>query len=182
MKKVNIQKMVETALCIALGLALPQALHSIPGAGSIFLPMHIPVLLCGLLCGWSWGLACGVVTPVLSSLIFGMPPVAYLPGMVLELAIYGLVAGILYYKLKLNLYVSLLLSMLVGRVAYGLMQSVIFLTGGSEYSFAIFFNSLFVKGLPGIVIQIVLIPVLVMALQKANLAQRPITKAKTKTS
>lgn len=179
MKRVSIQKMVETALCIAIGLVLPTALHSIPNAGSIFLPMHIPILLCGLLCGWSWGLACGVLTPVLSSLLLGMPPAAYLPGMVLELAVYGLLSGLLYHKVKLNLYVSLLLTMLVGRVAYGLMQSVIFLTGGSEYSFSIFFTSLFVKGLPGIIIQIILIPILVMALQKANLSQKPKARIKT---
>lgn len=179
MKKVDIQKMVETALCVAIGLTLPLALHSIPSAGSIFLPMHIPILLCGLLCGWSWGLACGVITPVLSSLIFGMPPTAILPGMVLELAIYGLMTGLLYHKLKLNLYVSLILSMLLGRIASGLMHAVVFLSGGSEYSFAIFFNTLFVKGLPGMIIQIILIPILVIALQKANLAQKPVARVKT---
>lgn len=178
MKKGNVQRMVEAALCVAIGVALPQAFHGIAEAGVIFLPMHIPVLLCGLLCGWSWGLACGVMTPVLSSLIFGMPPVAYLPGMVLELAVYGLMAGLLYRKLKLNLYVSLILSMLLGRVVSGLMNSIIFLTGGNEYSFAIFFNTLFVKGLPGIIIQIILIPILVMALQKANLSQKPVVQVK----
>lgn len=173
MKSRKIQKMVETALLIAVGLILPQFLHTIPQSGLIFLPMHIPVLLCGLLCGWSWGLACGAIIPVLSYLFFGMPVAAYLPSMVFELAVYGLVAGLIYYKMGMNIYFSLILAMLSGRVIYGLLQTALFLTGGSEYSFAIFFTTLFVKGLPGIIIQLIIIPPLVIVLQKAGLAQKP---------
>ncbi|MDL2323780.1 ECF transporter S component [Ruminococcaceae bacterium OttesenSCG-928-A16] len=173
MKKNNVQKMVMTSLCVAIGLVLPQLLHSVPQAGSILLPMHIPVLLCGLLCGWAWGLGCGVLTPLLSSLILGMPPAPYLPGMLVELATYALIAGLLYRTFKLNIYVALLCAMLAGRVAYGLLQTVMFLAGGSAYSFQIFFTGLFVKGLPGIAIQIVLIPLLVLALEKAGVSQKP---------
>ncbi len=174
MGKNSTKKMVLAALCVSLGVLLPQALHAIPYAGQIFLPMHIPVLLCGFMCGGLWGLACGVITPILSSLIFSMPPVPYLPGMVLELAIYGLAAGLLYRKLNLNIYIALILSMLAGRVAYGLMNTLLFISGqNSEYSFAIFFTSLFVKALPGIIIQLVLLPVLVLGLQKAGIIPKP---------
>lgn len=181
MKKTQVRNLVFAALCVALGLALPQAFHfvPIPMAGVIFSPMHIPVLLCGLLCGWYWGLFCGVVTPVLSSLLFGMPPAAMLPGMILELAIYGLVAGLLYRKFKLNLPVSLVCAMLLGRIGYGLMQTVLFLAGGSEYSFQIFFTGLFVRGLPGIVLQLILVPLLLVALEKAGVVAKPRLAAKT---
>ncbi|MEG1275596.1 MAG: ECF transporter S component, partial [Ruthenibacterium sp.] len=88
------KKLVLAALCVALGMILPMAFHAVPNAGGIFLPMHIPVLLCGLVCGWQYGLACGVLAPLLSSLITGMPPAAFLPGMLCELAVYGLVSGL----------------------------------------------------------------------------------------
>ena len=91
----NTKRMILTALFVALGVVLPMAFHSIPNAGSIFLPMHIPVLLCGLICGWAYGLGCGVLAPLLSSLMTGMPPAAILPGMLCELAVYGLVSGLL---------------------------------------------------------------------------------------
>ena len=49
--KSTTKKLVSCALCIAIGVLLPMAFHVIPNAGSIFLPMHIPVLICGLFCG-----------------------------------------------------------------------------------------------------------------------------------
>ena len=88
------RKLVSCALCIALGVLLPMAFHVIPNAGSVFLPMHIPVLICGLFCGWPYGLACGILTPFISSVTTGMPPAMMLPQMMVELAVYGLVAGL----------------------------------------------------------------------------------------
>lgn len=79
--------LVMTGLCIAIGIVLPMAFHSVPNAGSVILPMHIPVLLCGLICGPIYGLASGILTPALSSLLTQMPPMAYLPSMLCELAI-----------------------------------------------------------------------------------------------
>ena len=98
--KNQVKQMVLTALFIAIGVVLPQAFHAIPNAGSVMLPMHIPVLLAGLVCGPVFGLACGVLTPTLSSLITGMPPMAYLPSMLCELAIYGLVSGLVTKVVK----------------------------------------------------------------------------------
>ena len=77
--KFNTKQLVLAALCVALGVVLPVAFHSIPNAGSVLLPMHIPVLLCGLVCGPVYGLLSGILTPLLSSMITGMPPIAYLP-------------------------------------------------------------------------------------------------------
>lgn len=92
--KSTTKKLVSCALCIAIGVLLPMAFHVIPNAGSIFLPMHIPVLICGLFCGAPYGLACGIITPFLSSMTTGMPPAMILPQMMIELAVYGLVTGL----------------------------------------------------------------------------------------
>ena len=164
-------KMVLSALFIAIGIVLPLAFHAIPNAGRIFLPMHISVLLCGLVCGIPYGLACGIITPLLSSLITGMPPAAMLPAMVCELAAYGVISAILmrYVRLKkvyVNVYISLIGAMLVGRVFYGILNALIFSAG--SYSLQLWLGAAFVTALPGIAIQLVLIPAIVIALQKVG--------------
>ncbi len=168
----NTKRLILAGLCVALGIVLPVAFHSVANAGSIFLPMHIPVLLCGLICGWPYGLACGVLAPLLSSLITGMPPMAFLPSMLCELAVYGFVSGLLmrYVKtgnLLADLYISLVGAMLLGRLVLGLLNAVLFRAG--EYSVALWTTSAFVTALPGIVIQLAVIPVLVFALKKSKL-------------
>lgn len=174
--KKYIREMVEAAMCIALGVALPLAFHGIPNAGSILLPMHIPVLLCGLLCGPAYGLACGLLTPILSSLITGMPGPAYLPSMMCELAVYGFIAGLLIVVVRtgshwVNTYIALVGAMLIGRVAYGAVNALIFRVG--EYSVYLWLTASFVTALPGIIIQLVLLPLVVVALRKAKLAAQP---------
>lgn len=169
------KKLIYAALCVALGVVLPIAFHSIPNAGSIFLPMHIPVLLCGLICGWQLGLACGIMTPLLSSFITGMPPMAYVPSMLCELAVYGLMAGILIKIIRtkkpiVNIYVSLIIAMIAGRLTYGVLNAVIFRAG--DYSMSIWLASSFITSLPGIIIQLALIPILVYALQRAKLIEK----------
>ncbi len=166
------KNLIMTALCIALGIVLPIAFHSIPNAGSIFLPMHIPVLLCGLICGPYYGLACGVLSPLLSSLITGMPPMGFLPAMLCELAVYGLVSGLLLRVIKTkysvaNLYLSLTGAMICGRITYGILNSLIFRAG--EYSMQIWLTTAFVTSIPGIIIQLIVIPILVFSLRKARL-------------
>ncbi len=174
--KKYIWEMVIAALCVALGVVLPVAFHGIPNAGSVLLPMHIPVLLCGLLCGPAYGLACGVITPLVSSLITGMPPAAVLPSMICELAVYGLVAGLLILLVRTgsqaaNVYISLVGAMLIGRVVYGVVNALIFRAG--EYSMTMWLTASFVTALPGIIIQLVLLPLVVLALRKAKLAFQP---------
>lgn len=168
----SIKKMVITALFIALGIVLPLAFHAIPNAGLILLPMHIPILLCGIICGFPYGLACGLITPALASLLTGMPPVFILPAMLCELATYGLISSLLikYVRLKniyTRIYVALIGAMLIGRVIFGALNALIFSAG--EYTMEIWLSAAFVTALPGIAIQIVIIPVIIIVLQKANL-------------
>ncbi|HWQ58679.1 MAG TPA: ECF transporter S component [Clostridia bacterium] len=173
-----IKRLIVASLFLALCVVLPLLLHSIPNSGSILLPMHIPVLLCGLICGWPFGLACGALAPVLSSLITGMPPMAYLPSMLFELAAYGLVSGLMMKFIRTgktlwDVVISLVTAMFAGRVVFGALNALIFSAG--EYSFAVWLGGAFVTALPGIAIQIVLIPILVFALERAKLIPRRYT-------
>ena len=167
-----VKKSIITAVCIALCVVLPQAFHAIPNAGSIYLPMHIPVLLCGLICGWPYGLLCGLAGPALSALITGMPPAAVLPGMMVEGGVYGLTAGLLMQlvrtkRLYADLYISLVAAMLLGRVVSGAAKALIFSAG--SYSMASWVAGSFVTALPGIIIQLALLPGIVYALMRARL-------------
>jgi niacin transporter len=168
------KKMIVTALHIALGIVLPIALHSVPNAGNIFLPMHIPVLMCGIACGFPYGLICGVLAPLLSSFLSGMPSPAYLPSMLCELAVYGAVSSLLtrFVSVKnqyAKVYISLAGAMLSGRIVYGVLNALIFSAG--SYSLRAWMTSSFVTALPGIVIQLILIPAVIFALRKVNLAE-----------
>ena len=173
-QSLNIRLLVMCAMCIALGLVLPMAFHAIPNAGSIFLPMHIPVLLCGLICGPVYGLICGALTPLLSSMMTGMPPAAMLPGMLCELATYGLVGGVLSRIIRtksqaVNIYAALVGAMICGRLVSGVLNALIFRAG--EFSLAMWLSGAFVSALPGIVIQLVVIPLLIAALTRAHVLQ-----------
>lgn len=168
----RVYKTVLAAMCVALGVALPITMHGIPNAGSVLLPMHIPVLLCGLLCGGGYGLACGVLTPILSAAVTGMPGPAYLPSMVCELAVYGLAAGVLISLVRthsrvLNIYTSLVGAMLIGRIAYGAVNALIFSFG--DYSVGVWLTASFVTALPGIAVQLIVLPTIVLALDKFKL-------------
>ena len=166
------KKLIITALCTALCVVLPWAFHVLPNAGSVLCPMHIPVLLCGLVCGWQYGLVCGILGPFLSSILTQMPPLGYLPGMLVELAVYGLVTGFCMRlfrtkKYIVDLYGSLLVGMLCGRGAAGIAQSLLFSAG--DYSLALWVTSYFVTALPGIAIQLIFVPAIVLTLKKAKL-------------
>ena len=179
-KMTHLTRTVTTAVCIALCVVLPMALHYIPGVGSLNLgtllsPMHLPVLLCGLACGWPYGLACGIFGPLLSSLLTNMPGWGYLPTMMVELALYGLISGILIQlvhtgRLMVYLYISLIAAMLAGRIITGIMRALIFAPRvGGAYSLNAWATGYFVSSFPGIILQLILLPVLYMALQRAKL-------------
>ena len=171
MKISNVKRMTVTALCSALCVVLPMAFHMIPNAGSVMLPMHIPVLLCGLVCGWQYGLLCGILGPLVSSVLTGMPPAAILPGMMVECGMYGCVGGLLMERihtgsLYADLYLSLPIAMLAGRVISGIVKALILTPG---LSFTAWATASFVTALPGISIQLILIPTLIVALTRAGL-------------
>lgn len=168
----SVKDLVVASLCVAIAIILPVLLHGIPNAGSVLLPMHLPVLLCGLLCGPGLGLLCGVCAPLLSSLLTGMPGAAFLPAMLCELAAYGFFSGmmirLLHTRHRLcNLYLSLLSAMLLGRVCYGVLNAVVFHAG--QYSLSLWLTASFVTALPGIFVQLLVLPPLVLALQKSRL-------------
>ncbi len=176
MKKMShLTRSITTAVCAALCVVLPMALHAIPNAGTLLSPMHIPVLLCGLICGWQYGLACGIIGPLLSSFITSMPAWGYLPTMMVELALYGLISGIMIRlvrtgKLLADLYISLLTAMLAGRVLTGIARALIFAPrSGNAYSLSAWATGYFVSSFPGILLQLILIPILYMALRRAKL-------------
>ena len=170
MKKTSVKNLVLAALFLALALVLPFLTGQIPEIGSMLCPMHIPALLCGFFCGWPWGLAVGLIAPVLRSLIFTMPPMY--PAavcMAFELATYGAVSGLLYSKLprsKASVYTSLLVAMVAGRLVWGLAR---FLCAGLDvnaFGLSAFWAGAVTTAIPGIIVQIILIPVLVIALEK----------------
>lgn len=166
-----LKKLVFCAACVALCVVLPMAFHTIQNAGNIFLPMHIPVILCGLICGWPYGMACGILGPLLSSILTGMPKVAILPSMMVECAVYGCVTGLIMQlvhtkKPWLDQYISMLTAMVCGRVLAGLAKSLIFSPGTAPFAWV---GTSLVTGIPGICIQLVLIPLVVAALTKAKL-------------
>lgn len=159
--------------CIALCYALPIAFHGI-GLGGILSPMHIPVLLCGLVCGGGYGFICGILGPVLSSLLSGMPPMMMLLRMIPELCVYGLVGGLAMNHIRtgrnyVDVYVSLILAMIAGRIVGGIATAIFYTVTSGVYSLALWFASYFAESIPGIAAHLVLVPVLVFTLQKARL-------------
>ncbi|MCL2522594.1 MAG: DUF1893 domain-containing protein [Erysipelotrichales bacterium] len=160
----EIQKLVLAGMFVALGIIVPLFTGHLVGIGGpIVLPMHIPVLLCGLILGPKYGFLCGLLAPALSSLFTGMPPTyPMLPIMLVELPIYGAVSGLLFHKLKWPLFLALPLAMIAGRIGYGLMFNTL-LFFNSEMRGATVFVAIS-AGLPGIVIQLTLIPLIINAL------------------
>ena len=174
MTSLQIRKLTYAALFLALALVLPFLTGQIPQIGSALSPMHIPVLLCGFLVGWPWGLAVGFIAPLLRSVIFGMP--VMVPGavaMAFELAVYGLVSGILYRllpKKKWSIYVTLVVAMLAGRAVWGIARLIIAGLSGNSFTWALFLAGAFTNAVPGIILHIILIPVIVMVLERAGLS------------
>lgn len=165
-------KIVLTGVFIALGIILPFLTGQIQGIGNKLLPMHIPVLLCGFVCGGYYGFAAGFIVPILRSLLYGMPPMfPTAVSMAFELSIYGLVTGLLYKKLpkkNWSIYAALIAAMILGRIVGGIANMALFGIQGNVYSMQMFMAGMFLNALPGIVLQLVLIPVIVMLLQKAK--------------
>ena len=170
--KNKIYKMVLAAMLLAMAMVLPFLTGQIPQIGNALCPMHIPVLLCGFLCGPWYALSVGFIAPLLRFAIFGMPPI--IPtgiGMCFELATYGFMAGYLFKKLpkkKGFIYVALIGAMLCGRVVWGAVRVVLFGLGQSEFGWAAFMSGAFLNAIPGIIVQVVLIPIIVMTLQKKS--------------
>lgn len=169
-------KLTLAAMFLALAYVMPFLTGQIPEIGSMLCPMHIPVILCGFVCGGPWGLAVGFVAPLLRSAILAMPPMfPTAVSMAFELAVYGLVSGIMYKvfpKNKIYIYCSLLISMISGRLVWGLVQLACMGFDVSKFGFAQFWAGAVINAAYGIILQIVLIPVVVMILEKAKLTSK----------
>lgn len=174
MSSLQIRRLTYAALYLALAMVLPFVTGQIPEIGSMLCPMHIPALLCGFMCGWPWGLAVGFIAPLLRSVLFGMPPM--FPGavsMAFELAVYGGMAGYLQRKLPRKpgvTYAVLLVSMIAGRLVWGTVRVILAGLSGSAFTWALFLAGAVTDALPGIILQLVLIPVLVAAMERAGLS------------
>jgi hypothetical protein len=164
------QWIAQSGLYLALALILPFGLHAFGVAGRIFLPMHIPVLLAGFLVGPTSGLVVGLLAPSLANLMTGMPPAYAVPLMSMELPIYGLIAGLAYARLKLNIYIALLAAMVLGRLMFGLGLVILGHFMDLPYTATIFFSATgpMLAGLPGVMIQLFLIPVVVAAVKRSR--------------
>lgn len=164
------------AMFLAIGLVLPFFTGQIPQVGSMLLPMHIPVLLCGLICGWKYGLMVGFVLPLLRSMLFGMPPpFPTAAAMAFELAAYGLISGFLYNRSKwkciIALYRCLIAAMIGGRLVWGAVMVIFMGLSGSSFTWALFLAGAFFNAIPGIILQLVFIPAMMVALDKTGLVR-----------
>ncbi len=156
---------------MALGLVLPFFTMQIPEIGSMLLPMHIPVLICGFVCGWQYGMLVGIIVPMLRSIIWGMPPMMTALAMAFELATYGAVAGMLYHFLKgkkLAIYISLIGAMIAGRLVWGVVSYAIYQMLGNVFTWEIFAAGAVLNAIPGIILQLVAIPPIITAFRKSG--------------
>lgn len=174
MTKESIKKLVLSAMFIAIGLVLPFITGQIKQIGNMLLPMHLPIILCGFICGKYYGLAAGFILPVLRSSIFGMP--AMYPNalaMSFELATYGFVVGLIYYMLKKknvwSVYISLISAQILGRIVWGIVEVILLGLAGSAFTYEMFIAGAFLNSVPGIVLQLIFVPVIMAVIGRAKI-------------
>ncbi len=169
----SVKKLTASAMLLAIGLLLPFLTGQIQGIGNMLCPLHLPVFLTGMICGPFWGTAVGVILPLLRSFLFGMPPLMpTAAAMAFELAAYGLVSGILRAKLPKTLpmlFVSLIGAMVLGRAVWGIASLVLYGFTARVFTWQLFVTNGFVQAIPGILLQLILIPPIVRAAEKAHL-------------
>ena len=174
MTSIQVRRLTYAALYLAIAMVLPFVTGQIPEIGAMLCPMHIPALLCGFMCGWPWGLAVGFIAPPLRAVLFGMP--ALFPeavAMAFELAVYGGMAGLLRQllpKKKWVIYAVLLLSMIAGRMVWGAARVVLAGLSGSSFTWTLFLAGAVTNAIPGIILHLALIPLLVIAMERAGLS------------
>lgn len=169
MRNKKLVKMILSALCLALAYVLPFLTGQIPEIGAMLCPMHIPVLLCGFICGWPWGLAVGFTAPILRSFMTGGFPPLFPTAvcMAFELAAYGALTGFLHRMLprkKPFVYCTLIASMILGRIVWGIVMFICVGIKGEAFTFGAFIAGAITNALPGIILQLILVPVIVMVL------------------
>lgn len=173
-KKIVSFQLTLSALFIAIGILLPFLTGQIQQFGNMLLPMHLPVLLCGLICGWQYGLIVGFITPLLRYMLFGTPilfPIGI--AMVFELATYGFIVGLCYSRSRwhciIALYRSMIIAMLAGRIVWGVMQAILLGISGNVFTWQMFIGGAFLNAIPGIILQFILIPTIMVLLNRTGL-------------
>lgn len=173
MKKNVTIKFAITAICITIALVLPLFTAQVRELGNALCLIHIPIILCGFICSWQYGLIAGLATPFIRFAIFGMPQL--IPNgisMALEMGIYGCICGLCYklFPKKIGyIYLSLIISMISGRIVWGIARYIFAGVQGTKFPIELFISSGFIVAIPGIIIQLVAIPIIVFALRKADL-------------
>ncbi len=172
----TVKNITFSAMFLALCMVLPIITGGIPQIGKALAPMHIPVFICGFVCGWQYGAAIGFIAPLMRSMIFSKPimyPDAV--GMAFELATYGLICGLLYKvfpQKKAYIYSTLILSMLGGRVVWGIARYIMAGLSGSDFNISMFIAGAFANAVPGIICHIILVPLIIMAFEKTKLINK----------
>lgn len=173
--KTNVHNLVLAAMFLALALVLPFLTGQIPQIGGMLLPMHLPVFLCGLICGWQYGAVVGFVAPLMRMALFGMPPLVAAVAMAFELAAYGGIAGFLYNRSRwqcvVALYRALLAAMVGGRIVWAAVRVVMTGVASVPFTWQIFLTEALVNAIPGIILQLVFIPVLMVALDRTGMVR-----------
>ena len=168
-------KLVLSAMFLALALLLPFLTGQIPQIGSMLLPMHLPIMLCGLICGWKYGAMTGFIAPLLRFMLFSMPPLLTAVPLAFELAAYGAVLGFLYerskWKCVVSLYRSLFAAMIFGRIIWGVVRVLLTGVAQSPFTWQIFISGAFLTAIPGIILQLILIPTIMIALNKTRVVK-----------
>lgn len=169
----NVKKLAVTAMLFAVGMVLPFFIGQIPAIGKMLLPMHIPVLLCGFIVGWQYGALIGFLLPIVRGLVFGMPPLyPNAVAMAFEMAAYGFVSGYLYsharWQCTKMLYISLVTAMLAGRIVWAFAEVILLGIGGNIFTWKMFAAGAFLNAIPGIIVQLTLIPLIMVALRRAK--------------
>ncbi len=169
----NVKKLAVTAMLFAVGMVLPFFIGQIPAIGKMLLPMHIPVLLCGFIVGWQYGALIGFLLPTVRGLVFGLPPLyPNAVAMAFEMAAYGFVSGYLYsharWQCTKMLYISLVTAMLAGRIVWAFAEVILLGIGGNIFTWKMFAAGAFLNAIPGIIVQLVLIPLIMVALRRAK--------------
>ena len=176
MKTTNVKNLTLAAMFLALGLILPFLTGQIAQLGNMLLPMHLPVILCGLICGWQFGAVVGFILPLMRFMLFGMPPIFPTgTAMAFELASYGLLAGLFYSRSRwqciISLYRCLLAAMVCGRLVWGAVMVILLGVSGSSFTWKMFMAGAFLNAIPGIILQLVIIPAVMVALDRTGLVR-----------
>ncbi len=168
----SLKRITFSAMFLALCMVLPIITGGIPQIGNALSPMHLPVLLCGFICGWPYGAVVGLIAPVMRSMIFNAPvmyPTAV--AMSFELATYGFISGFLYKTFPKNnkyIYLSLIISIIIGRIVWGISRYIMAGLSGSVFNLSMFLAGAFTQAIPGIICNIILVPLIVILFKKVK--------------